>query len=445
MVTRKEGDSNRKRLNISGIAQNSVLSNLNEGSSNSEDTNLREELFLNMDVEQLASSKGNNADIDSKYTPQIGMQFKNREDPHHFLFFYGFLAGFKVVTTHIYRTSSRKRNNEVYKVEMKCHRYGKELDQKQNEEEPEQEPMPVDDEPNEANAEEVEKRNTNVQIRTNCPVVMVVKEQNGIWRVIRLHLDHNHKLSPGNRNQLFSGRKYMTDMEKAMIRTLNDNNIPTRKMIAILSYLRGGILALPYKNKDVATYRTKINKEVKGNDMKKALEYFRQRKSEDPTFFYEFSFDEEKKVKNIFWREGCSLKYYAEYGDCVSFDATYMTNRYNLPFAPFVGVTRHGHTCMFGCAFISDESTLSFAWIFETFLKSMGGKQPKTIITDQDKAMKAAIKMMFPNIVHRNCFFHIKYKCYNKNGIQLAKKKGLVQEFEDIVNNLLTKQEFEFL
>uniref|UniRef100_K4AJM9 SWIM-type domain-containing protein n=1 Tax=Setaria italica TaxID=4555 RepID=K4AJM9_SETIT len=328
--------------------------------------------------EQLAASEGNNADIDSKYTSQIGMQFKDREDAHRFFCFYGFLAGFEVVTTHIYRTSSRKRNNEVYKVEMKCHRYGKESDQKQNEEEAEQEPMLVEDEPNEANAKEVEKRNTNVQIRTNCPVVVV--------------------------------------------------------MIAILSYLRGGILALPYKNKDVANYRTKINKEVKGNDMTKALEYFRQRKYENPTFFYEFSFDEEKKVKNIFWREGCSLKYYAEYGDCVSFDATYMTKRCNLPFAPFVGVTGHGRTYMFGCAFISDESTPSFAWIFETLLKSMGGKQPKTIITYQDKAMKAAIKMVFPNTVHRNCFFHIKYKCYNKNG-----------EFEDIVNNSLTKQEFEFL
>ena len=43
----------------------------------------------------------------------------------------------------------------------------------------------------------------------------------------------------------------MTDMEKAMIRTLNGNNIPTRKMIAILSYLRGNVTSLPYKTKHV--------------------------------------------------------------------------------------------------------------------------------------------------------------------------------------------------
>jgi len=36
------------------------------------------------------------------------------------------------------------------------------------------------------------------------------------------------------------------------------------------------------------------------------------------------------------------MKYYADYGECVSFDTTYMTNRYNLPFAPFVGIIGHG-------------------------------------------------------------------------------------------------------
>jgi hypothetical protein len=305
--------------------------------------------------------------------------------------------------------------------------------------------MQVVEETRDANGEEKGKRNTNVQIRTKCPVVMVVREVNAVWKVIRLDLDHNHELSPRNRNQYFNGRKYMTDMEKAMIRTLNHNNIPTGRMIAILSFLRGGMLALPYKNKDVANYGTKINREVSGNDMTKALAYFRERKAEDPTFFYEFSFREDKKVRDIFWREGRSMTYYAECGDCVSFDATYMTNKYNLPFAPFVGVTGHGHTCMFGCTFILDETMESFVWIYETFLKAMGGKHTKTIITDQDKAMRDAIKKVFTNTIHRNCFFHIKYKCYNKNGVVFAKKRGLMEEFEDIVNNSLTKQEFELL
>jgi len=78
------------------------------------------------------------------------------------------------------------------------------------------------------------------------------------------------------------------------------------------------------------------------------------------------------------------LKYYAEYGQCVSFDTTYMTNKYSLTFTSFVGITGHAQTSLFGCAFLHDETT-TFKWVFEIFLEAMGGKHPKTIITNPDK------------------------------------------------------------
>lgn len=202
-----------------------------------------------MKSELLAASEGNNADIDSKYTPVIGQEFKTKDEAHHYFSFYAFLAGFKVVITHTVRTTSRKKNNEIFKQEMKCNKYGKESKKKNEKEEQQEEGQ---------NANKGPKRNTNVDIKTDCPVVMVVKETNGIWRVTRLDLDHNHALSPGSRNQLFSGHKYMTEMEKSLIRTLNNNNIETRKMIAILSCLRGGVTVSPYDKKTISNFRTKI-------------------------------------------------------------------------------------------------------------------------------------------------------------------------------------------
>ena len=139
------------------------------------------------------------------------------------------------------------------------------------------------------------------------------------------------------------------------------------------------------------------------------------------------------------------MKYYADYGECVSFDTTYMTNRYNLPFAPFVGITGHGQSCLFACAFLHDETVDTFKWVFQTFLEAMGGKHPQTIITDQDMAMKSAIEQVFINTKHRNCLFHIKTKCYNKNIKVFAANEGLYEEFEDVVNNCLTEEEFERL
>ena len=127
---------------------------------------------------------------------------------------------------------------------MRCHRYGKASKKKRDEQE-EEELM------NDEVKMKGTKRKTSIQVKSNFPMLMEVKLENEKWKVVRLDLDHNHELSPQNKNQLFSSRKYMTDMEKAMIRTLNNNNIPTRKMIAILSYLRGSVTALPYKTKHV--------------------------------------------------------------------------------------------------------------------------------------------------------------------------------------------------
>jgi hypothetical protein len=57
--------------------------------------------------------------------------------------------------------------------------------------------------------------------------------------------------------------------------------------------------------------------------------------------------------------------------------------------------------------------------------------------------MRAAIDQVFPNTIHRNCFFHIKSKCYQKNLKVFAAKAGLPERFEDTVNFSLTENEFE--
>ena len=177
---------------------------------------------------------------------------------------------------------------------MKCHCYGKPKKNKTKGDEEEKIEIHTN------NKDKGPKGKTNVHIKTDCPMAMVVKEEKGKWKVIRLDLDHNHRLQPKDREQLFSGHKYMIEMEKAIIRTLNDNNIPTRKMISVLSYMRGGVTALPYKKKDVANFRTKLNRIVIGSDMKQALNYFTKKKAKDPIFFFKFDVDENLRVKNIF-------------------------------------------------------------------------------------------------------------------------------------------------
>lgn len=77
-------------------------------------------------------------------------------------------------------------------------------------------------------------------------------------------------------------------------------------------------------------------------------------------FFYAIQVDQENRMTNFFWRDGKSRTNYNFFGDVICFDTTYQTNKYNMICAPFVGVNHHWKNVLFGCAFLLDETTVSF-------------------------------------------------------------------------------------
>jgi hypothetical protein len=204
-----------------------------------------------------------------------------------------------VVATN-YRTTSKKRNNEITSFTMRCNKFGK-----------------TNDKEKEGLESIIPERQTNVTMRTRCKVSIIVKENHGTWTITNVHLEHNHDIGPISETKFFRSHKYMTLEEKVMIRTLKKVNIPTRNMVAILSYIRGGRSALPYDDKDVANYSYKIGRERTVNDMTQMLQFFSERQAENPGFYYSVEMDENNKVKNIFWADARAREYYKSYGDCI--------------------------------------------------------------------------------------------------------------------------------
>ena len=80
---------------------------------------------------------------------------------------------------------------------------------------------------------------------------------------------------------------------------------------------------------------------------------------------------------------------------------------YNMICAPLVDIKNHWNNVLFSCAFLLDETIVSFTWLFETFIESMGNQKPKMIFTDQCQAMINAIKLVLPETSHRLCLWHI--------------------------------------
>ncbi|CAA6667128.1 unnamed protein product [Spirodela intermedia] len=129
-----------------------------------------------------------------------------------------------------------------------------------------------------------------------------------------------------------------------------------------------------------------------GGDAQGLLDYFRRRQAENPGFFYALQVDNRSCVTNAFWADARARTAYACFGDAVTFDTTYKKNKYMLPFVAFSGVNHH-----------LQPTEFSFAWLFETWLEAMGGRQPASLTSDQNRAMAAAVARVFPGTRHRFC------------------------------------------
>nr|GEW21433.1 protein FAR1-related sequence 5-like [Tanacetum cinerariifolium] len=104
---------------------------------------------------------------------------------------------------------------------------------------------------------------------------------------------------------------------------------------------------------------------------------------------------------------------YAVFGDVVSFDATFRTNKYDFIFVPFTGIDHNQKCVTFGAALLSDETEDSYRWMLKAFLK-VHQKQPTLALTDQDVALRNAVVTMFPESKHGLCMWHITQKLPGK-------------------------------
>ncbi|KAJ0978291.1 hypothetical protein J5N97_013765 [Dioscorea zingiberensis] len=212
----------------------------------------------------------------------------------------------------------------------------------------------------------------------------------------------------------------------------------------------GGEQYLGFLPKDCSNFlQNKRNNILEAGDAQHLIDYFKSLQVGDPSFFYSVQVDAENHLTNFFWRDGRSKVDYSYFGDVVIFDTTYRTNKYNMICAPFVGVNHHWQNVLFGCAFLLDETTSSFIWLFKTFMEAMEWKQPRTIFTDQCAAMANAIENVMQCSRHRLTLLKMLLRNFQNTMVSLILRNCLIlaslidcqtiEEFELKWSSLLNK------
>ncbi|XP_035547264.1 protein FAR1-RELATED SEQUENCE 5-like [Juglans regia] len=347
--------------------------------------------------------------------PKLGMVFNSEEELISYYKSYGKQCDFEIMT----QRSHRFENGRLRYITLGCARGGKAQNRTTN----------------------VARPHPTSKIGCNARINATFFE--GVLKFLTVHNTHNHGLSP-QKSRFFRCNREVSLSVKRMLDTKDQAGIRMNKSFAALVQEAGGFENLSFNEKNCRNYIDKACHIRLGKGGAGALhEYFARMQYKNNGFFSLLDIDDNGRLKNIFWADARSRASYKYFGEIVTFDTTYLTNRYGMPFAPFVGVNHHGQSILLGAGLISNEDTETFTWLFQSWLNCMDGEASNAIITDQDRAMKNAIALVFPNTRHRFCLWHILKKVPKKLGSHGAYKDGLKSQLLKCVYDSQTIEEFE--
>ncbi|XP_035547427.1 protein FAR1-RELATED SEQUENCE 5-like [Juglans regia] len=291
--------------------------------------------------------------------PKLGMLFKSEEELFSYYKKYGKQCGFGVST----QSSKRFKDGTLRYITLGCARGGKARNRTSNVARP---------------------RPTS---KTECKAKINATFVDGMLKVLSVHNEHNHGLSP-QKSRFFRCNREVSESVKRVLDTNDQAGIRMNKSFASLVQGAGGYENLSFLEKDCRNYIDKARHIRVGKGGAGALrEYFARMQYKHDAFFALMDLDDD--------------------------------------------------------GLISSEDTETFIWLFETWLNCMDGNAPKAIITDQDRAMKNAIATVFPNSRHRFCLWHILKKVPEKLGSHSAYKTRLKSQLLKCVYDSQTIEEFE--
>ncbi|KAI5334881.1 hypothetical protein L3X38_025014 [Prunus dulcis] len=95
---------------------------------------------------------------------------------------------------------------------------------------------------------------------------------------------------------------------------------------------------IDFIKKDIYNLECSVNGKLRNHDVQLVTEYFMAEQKKNEAFYFKIEGDGHDRFSQYFWADATSRWAYGFYGDVVVFDTTFNTNRYDLTFAPMLGV-----------------------------------------------------------------------------------------------------------
>ncbi|XP_063941429.1 protein FAR1-RELATED SEQUENCE 5-like [Daucus carota subsp. sativus] len=292
---------------------------------------------------------------------------------------------------------------------------------------------------------DVRRRRMTVTKKCQCEANVQLKYDGFNQYIISCFVEgHNHPLASTSRKQFLRINRTISSLQRRFILDAAKSNIGAHRAHSLYKSIAGSYIDVGATATDFQNWVRDIKLYIGKHDADMLLQKFQnKRETSDAGFAYEYETDSNGHLTRLFQADIPGCQSYEVFGDVVSFDATYRTNKYGMVFVPFIGVDNHWKSVTFASALLNHEDSTNFTWVCEMFLKVFQ-QAPKCIITDQCPAMKVAINKIFPNSIHRYCMWHIMQKFTAKVGPVLCAESGFMEKLNKFVwSSHLTISEFE--
>ncbi|KAL3849133.1 hypothetical protein ACJIZ3_011015 [Penstemon smallii] len=382
------------------------------------------------------SVKNNLASLSSQevvFTPYVGQIFKTDDEAFDYYCNFARKNGFSIRKAR----STESQNLGVYRRDFVCYCSGFNQPRKK------------------ANVEHPRERKS---VRCGCDAKLYLTKEivDGVkqWYVSQFSNVHNHELLEDDQVRLLPAYRKITEPDQERILLLSKAGFPVNRIVKVLELEKGVQPGqLPFIEKDVRNFVRSCKKTLeendtlltvkRDNDLLELLEACKVEVERDGEFVYTFTTDENGRIENIAWAYGNSIRAFSVFEDVVIFDTSYRSVTYNMILGLWFGIDNHGRPVLFGCTLLQDETSQSFSWALQVFVRFMRGRQPQIVVTDMDSGLRDALAVEMPNTKHIISIWQVLSKMSSWFSLQLGLQySDFISEF-DMLCHLENVEDFE--
>ncbi|XP_021764720.1 protein FAR-RED IMPAIRED RESPONSE 1-like [Chenopodium quinoa] len=231
--------------------------------------------------------------------------------------------------------------------------------------------------------------------RVGCPAKIKFRFcTGGKYMVYYFYEYHSHPFSTPITRQVTKHEVGLNFAHKKFIFDNSKLNIGVIIYYRIMKELCGGFQNVRGSKDDFKKISRDLKVYISNADGAMFVQNLEQKvKTSKGGYYFDYCVDGSRHLTRAFWADAIGRRDYQLFGDSLSFDFTYDTNKYSL--------------CM--------------------------GREPSCVITDQDPAMGIAIEKVFTKNKHRLCMWHIMRKVPEKVGTAFCNETDFLKKLSAVV------------